>query len=52
MTFQKKLYRPDGRSSVYQKWYKVKTYKEDYTNQQSFYSDLMENQMFYKQAKA
>ena len=36
----------------YIKWYKVKTYKEDYTNQQSFYSDLMENQMFYKQAKA
>ena len=47
----RKLYMPEGNSTIYLKWWKGRNYKQEYSTQQDSHSDLTENQKLYRQAK-
>ena len=40
--FQQKLCRPEGNGMIYLKWWKGKTYNQEYSTQWDSRSDLME----------
>ena len=42
LIFQQKLYRPEGYGMIYLKWWKGKTYNQEYSTQHDSPSDLME----------
>ena len=49
---QQKLYKPEGNGMIYLKWWKERTYKQEYSTQQDSPSELMEKSKAFQGSKS
>ena len=49
---QQKPYKPEGDGTIYLKWWKGRTYTQEYSTQQDSYSDLMEKSKAFQTSKS